>query len=99
MTSLRLIVRNAGRHKLRTALTVLGLAIAVLAFAVLRTVVGAWYAGVEASQQNRLVTRNAVSLAFSLPLAYRDRIAQAPGVTGVSYANWFGGVYLNEKNF
>ncbi len=99
MTSLRLIVRNAGRHKLRTALTVLGLAIAVLAFAILRTVVGAWYAGVEASQQNRLVTRNAVSLAFSLPVAYRDRIAQAPGVTEVSYGNWFGGVYLDEKNF
>ncbi len=99
MTSLSFIVRNAGRHKLRTALTVLGLAIAVLAFAMLRTVVAAWYAGVEASQQNRLVTRNAVSLAFPLTVAYRDRIAQAPGVTEVSYGNWFGGVYIDEKNF
>ncbi|MBI3606824.1 MAG: ABC transporter permease [Nitrospirae bacterium] len=99
MTGFQLVVRNAGRHKLRTALTVLGLAIAVLAFAMLRTIVAAWYAGVEASQQNRLVTRNAVSLAFPLPLAYRDRIAQVPGVTQVSYANWFGGVYIDEKNF
>ena len=99
MTSLSFIVRNAGRHKLRTALTVLGLAIAVLAFAMLRTVVAAWYAGVDASQQNRLVTRNAVSLAFPLPLAYRDRIAQVPDVTEVTYGNWFGGVYIDEKNF
>ncbi|MEO6665818.1 MAG: ABC transporter permease, partial [Nitrospiria bacterium] len=69
---LRLIVRNAFRHTLRTLLTMLGLAIAVLAFAILRTVVDAWYAGVEASQQNRFITRNAVSLAFPLPLAYHD---------------------------
>jgi putative ABC transport system permease protein len=96
---LRLIVANAFRHKLRTLLTVFGLAIAVLAFAMLRTVVDAWYAGVNASQQNRLVSRNAVSLAFPLPLAYRDRIAQVPGVSNVTYANWFGGVYIDEKNF
>jgi putative ABC transport system permease protein len=99
MTLLRLIVYNALRHKLRTLLTVLGLAIAVLAFAMLRTMVDAWYAGVNASQQNRLVTRNAVSLAFPLPLAYRDRIAGVSGITAVSYADWFGGVYIDEKNF
>jgi putative ABC transport system permease protein len=96
---IRLIVANALRHKLRTLLTVFGLAIAVLAFAMLRTVVDAWYAGVNASQQNRLVSRNAVSLAFPLPLAYRDRIAQVPGISNVTYANWFGGVYIDEKNF
>jgi putative ABC transport system permease protein len=95
----RLIVSNALRHKLRTLLTVVGLAIAVLAFAMLRTVVDAWYAGVNASQQNRLISRNAVSLAFPLPLAYHDRIAQVPGIATVSYADWFGGVYIDEKNF
>ncbi|MEW6681609.1 MAG: ABC transporter permease [Nitrospirota bacterium] len=99
MTLLRLIVYNALRHKLRTVLTVLGLAIAVLAFAMLRTMVDAWYAGVNASQQNRLISRNAVSLAFPLPLAYRDRIAQVPGITAVTYGDWFGGVYIDEKNF
>lgn len=99
MTLVRLIVYNALRHKLRTLLTVLGLAIAVLAFAMLRTMVDAWYAGVNASQQNRLITRSAVSLAFPLPLAYRDRIAQVPGITAVTYADWFGGVYIDEKNF
>jgi putative ABC transport system permease protein len=36
---------------------------------------------------------------FSLPLTYAQRIRQVPGVTGVAWANWFGGVYITERNF
>ncbi len=96
---LHLLFRNAFRHKLRTSLTVLGITIAVLAFGMLRTVVGAWYAGVEASSATRLITRNAVSLVFFLPLSYREKILQVPGVTEVGYSDWFGGIYKDEKNF
>jgi putative ABC transport system permease protein len=96
---LKLIFKNAFRHRLRTSLTVLGVAIAILAFGLLRTVVSAWYAGVEASSASRLVARNAVSLVFPLPLSYREKIRQIEGVEGVSYGTWFGGVYLDEKNF
>jgi putative ABC transport system permease protein len=99
MFVLKLIFRNAFRHKLRTSLTVVGVAIAVLAFGLLRTLVAAWYLGVESSSASRLITRNAVSLVFSLPLSYREKIRQVPGVKGISYANWFGGVYIDEKNF
>ncbi len=99
MFVLKLIFRNAFRHKLRTSLTVAGVAIAVLAFGLLRTLVAAWYLGVESSSSSRLITRNAISLVFSLPLSYREKIRQVPGVTAVSYANWFGGVYISEKNF
>ncbi len=95
----RLLFKNAFRHKLRTGLTILGICVAILAFGLLRTVVNAWYAGVEGSSATRLVTRNAVSIVFSLPLSYRDQIRQVPGVAVVSYADWFGGVYINEKNF
>jgi putative ABC transport system permease protein len=95
----KLLFKNAFRHKLRTSLTVLGITIAVLAFGMLRTVVGAWYAGVEASSATRLVTRNAVSLIFFLPLSYREKILQVPGVTEVGYSDWFGGIYKEEKNF
>jgi len=95
----KLLAKNAFRHKLRTGLTILGITVAILAFGLLRTVVNAWYAGAEGSSASRLVTRNAVSLIFSLPLAYMDRIRQVPGVATVSYANWFGGVYIEEKNF
>jgi putative ABC transport system permease protein len=36
---------------------------------------------------------------FSLPLAYRDRIAQVPGVNKVTYAVWFSGVYIDKNQF
>lgn len=96
---LKLIIRNAFRHKLRTFLTILGVAVAILAFGLLRTLVGLWYLGVEASSATRLVTRNAISLVFPLPLSYKDRIRQIPGVSQVSWGNWFGGVYIEPKNF
>jgi len=96
---LKLIARNALRHRLRTLLTVLGLTVAILAFGLLRTVVEAWYAGSEAASDTRLVTRNAISLTFPLPLSYQARIRQVTGVTRVAAANWFGGVYVSEKNF
>lgn len=99
MFVLKLFMRNAFRHKLRTILTIVGVAIAVLAFGLLRTLVGLWYLGVETSSASRLVTRNSISLVFPLPIAYRDRIRQVPGVKIVSYGNWFGGVYIDEKNF
>ena len=86
MESLKLALRNALRHRLRTALTVLGLVIAILAFGLLQTVVDAWYAGAEGASNTRLVTRNSISLVFSLPITYRDKIRRIPGVTGVSMA-------------
>ena len=99
MLILKLLFRNAFRHRLRTGLTVLGIAIAILAFGMLRTMVNAWYAGVEASSAGRLVTRNAISLIFPLPISYKDKIRQVSGVKIVSYGNWFGGLYIDEKNF
>jgi len=96
---LRILFRNAFRHKLRTLLTVCGMAVAILAFCLLQTVIDAWYAGVAASSSTRLVSRNAISLVFSLPLFYRERIRQVDGVTLVSYGNWFGGYYQDPKNF
>jgi putative ABC transport system permease protein len=99
MHVLKLIFKNSFRHKLRTFLTVLGVAIAILSFGLLRTVIDAWYAGVKASSATRLVTRNAVSLVFPLPLSYKEKIRQIEGVKGVSYGTWFGGIYIDEKNF
>ena len=99
MFLLKLLLRNAFRHKLRTSLTILSITIALLAFGLLRTFIGAWYAGAEATSANRLVARNAVSLIFPLPLSYKEKIRQVDGVKQVSYGNWFGGIYIDEKNF
>ncbi len=99
MYILKLLLRNAFRHKLRTALTILSITIAILAFGLLRTFVGSWYAGVKASSANRLITRNAISLIFPLPLSYKDKIRQIDGVKEIAYGNWFAGIYKDEKNF
>jgi len=99
MLILKILFRNAFRSKLRSGLTILGITIAILAFGLLRTVISAWYSGVEASSATRLVTRNSVSLIFPLPLSYRDRIRQISNVKTISYGTWFGGVYVEEKNF
>ena len=53
MFYLKLIIRNSFRHKLRATLTITGVAIAILAFGLLRTLVGLWYLGVESSSATR----------------------------------------------
>jgi len=95
----KLTWRNVKRHPLRSALTILGMAVAVLAFCLLRTVVDAWYSGVAASSPARLVVRNAVSLIFPLPLSYLSKIQAIPGILRVGYAYWFEGVYIDKKHF
>jgi len=84
---------------LRAGLTILGMAVAVLAFCILRTVVAAWYSGVELSSPLRLVTRNAVSLVFPLPLSYLPKIRAVPGIRQVGYAYWFEGIYIDKRHF
>ncbi|CBE67164.1 MAG: ABC transporter permease [Candidatus Methylomirabilis oxygeniifera] len=99
MQFLKLVLRNALRHRLRTLLTLLGLVVAILSFGLLQTVVDAWYAGAAGAAPTRLVTRNAVSLVFHLPLSYRDQIRTVDGVRAVSHATWFAGIYQDPKNF
>jgi putative ABC transport system permease protein len=96
---LKLTWRNTIRHPLRASLTVAGMALAVLAFCLLRTVVAAWYAGVANASPSRLVCRSAISLVFRLPMAYLPKIQGVPGVKAVTYGNWFGGVYIDERHF
>jgi putative ABC transport system permease protein len=95
----KLLLKNAFRHKLRTLLTMVGLVVAICAFGLLRTIISAWYAGVEGSSSTRLVTRSAISLTFPLPMNYAQRLKGVDGVSSISWSNWFGGVYLTERNF
>lgn len=99
MKVFKLIFKNALRHKLRTTLTILGIAIAIIAFGLLRTVVTAWYIGVEAASADRLVTRHAVSFIFPLPYSYLEKIKNVQGIEEVTFFNWFGGVYIDKNNF
>ena len=99
MSMTKLIVKNAFRHTLRVLLTIVGISVAVVAFGMLRTVVTAWNSGVAASSPNRLIVRQAVSFIFPLPYSYKEKIAAIPGVSAVSWLNWFGGTYIDKDQF
>jgi len=95
----KLLLKNAFRHKLRTMLTMVGLVVAISAFGLLRTIVDAWYAGVDGTSSTRLITRSAISLGYPLPVYYAERIKKVEGVAAVTWVNWFGGVYIDRRNF
>ena len=100
MTLPGLALRNAlFRNPTRSLLTILATMIAALAFIFLRTLLVAWYANSEASSSDRVITRNAISITQPLPLAYVEKVKQIPGVSSVTYSNWFQGVYKDQRNF
>jgi putative ABC transport system permease protein len=91
MSFLSLILVNLGRNRLRTTLTMLSVTVALFLFCMLGGVLDTLTSAIKVGSETRLITRNAISLVFPLPIAYRDRIAALPGVQDVGYANWFGG--------
>jgi putative ABC transport system permease protein len=91
MSLFSLVLVNLGRNKIRTTLTVLSVVVALFLFCALRGVLDTLAASIKVGSEARLITRNAISLIFPLPLSYRDRIVAVPGVKSVAYANWFGG--------
>ena len=95
----QLVMKNCVRNRVRTLLTVLGIAVGVIAFTFLQTVLAAYYAGADASSPNRLVTRHRVSLFNLLPLSQKEKIEHIPGVKQVSTGMWFGGYYQDPKQF
>jgi putative ABC transport system permease protein len=49
---------------------------------------------------DRLVVRNKVSLIMTLPVSYKERMEQIPGVAAAVHQTWFNGIYKDEpKNF
>ena len=91
-----LALRNAFRHELRTALTMLGLVIAVLAFGLLQTVVDAWYAGRKAPRPLGLSRATPSRWCFRCRSLTRTRSATCPASTASAMANWFGGIYIDK---
>ncbi|HEY2942377.1 MAG TPA: ABC transporter permease [Vicinamibacteria bacterium] len=99
MKFLPLIFANLLRKKVRTALTIGSFAVALFLFGLLATIRVAFSQGIDVAGADRLMVINKVSIIQPLPLPYRDRILRIPGVKQVTFANWFGGVYIDEKNF
>jgi putative ABC transport system permease protein len=91
MTLVGLAARNVLRNKTRAVMTICGVAIAVLTFMLLRTVIVAWTVGADYAVKDRLVTRHKMTFVMSLPKRYMLDVQKAPHVRMATFANWFGG--------
>jgi putative ABC transport system permease protein len=89
--------RNVLRNKARALLTILGVAIAIIAFVLLRTVLDAWTVAAEHAAKDRIATRHKITFAMQLPMRYAEEIRSTPGVNGATSLNWFGAVDPNKE--
>ena len=98
MTLTRFVTKNAFRNKRRSILTVLSIAVSLLLITFMMTL---WHAFAldegSAESAQRLVVRHRVSLTFTLPGFYREKIRAIPGVLAVVPVSWFGGIYKDQK--
>jgi putative ABC transport system permease protein len=99
MKFLHLVLANLGRHKRRTFLTIASVALALFLFASLRTVVTTLERAAQFGSARRLVMTNATGFVLPLPLSYANRLSAANGISNVTWANWFGGKYGDNKRF
>jgi putative ABC transport system permease protein len=97
MKFLPFVLKHLRRNWIRTASTVVAMAICIFLFCTLQSVLAEINALLQSSNASRLVTRHAVSLVFSLPLAYGPRIQAVPGVKSVANTTWFGGALPTKK--
>lgn len=91
MTLAGIAARNVLRNKFRTVLTIMGVAVALMAFVLLRTVISSWEAAAQYSAKDRIATRHKVSFVIQLPKTYIDTIREMRGIKAATWCNWFGG--------
>jgi len=82
--------RNMFRRTGRTILTVIVVALTVLIFCGIRTLIQSFNVGVDEASADRLGTRHKVSITMQLPRRYIDELRAIPGVQKATWANWFG---------
>jgi putative ABC transport system permease protein len=99
MKYLNYLLRHLRHNWIRTSSTVVAMAICIFLFCTLQGFLHALTSGLTTTSANRLVTRHNVSLVFQMPLAYQSRIEALPGIKRTAIRNWFGGIYIDQKNF
>jgi len=92
-----LVWSNVWRKKIRTSLTILSVLVAFLLFTLLNAVGQAFGTGGAMTGAERLVVIDKITLINPLPISYKPRIAQIPGVELVTQQSWFGGYYQDPK--
>ncbi|MFN7998702.1 MAG: FtsX-like permease family protein [Bryobacteraceae bacterium] len=96
---LPLIVKNCWRNRRRTILTIVSIGVSMCLLGVLIAVYHAMYLSDATPEQAlRLVTRNRISLTVPIPLYYRDRIKQIPGVRDIMTSQWYNGSYKDARD-
>ncbi|HLH19122.1 MAG TPA: FtsX-like permease family protein [Bryobacteraceae bacterium] len=99
MRYLSLILKNCWRNRRRTVLTVASIGVSMCLLGLMIALYHAFYLSTPApAQARRLVVRNKISLAVPMPLSYQNQIRQIPGVQEVMIADWFGGVYKDNRD-
>ncbi len=98
MTLTRFVTKNAFRNKRRSILTILSIGFSLLLLTLMMTIWRGFYIDKGSAQSaQRVVVRHKVSLVFSLPSFYREKIRAIPGVVAVVNSQWFGGQYKDDK--
>ncbi len=94
-----LIVKNALRNRRRSILTIGSIAVSFCILCLLIAMYRAMFLGeATPTQALRLVVRHRVSLTQFIPVYYRDKIKQIPGVRDVMVWQWFGGTYKDSRD-
>lgn len=99
MKYLHLVWAALMRSKTRTLLTMLSVVTAFLLFGMLDSVRVAFNSSTQVAGYNRLITSSRLSITQVLPFSLVNQIPNIDGIKSVAYANWFGGIYQDAKNF
>lgn len=98
MNDLDLVNKNLWRKPLRTILLIVSIFMAFLIFGLLVSVnVALNRASETGTASNRLIVSNKINFTQPMPISYVNRIAQVPGVTGLSHFSWFGAYYQDQR--
>lgn len=99
MKYLGLVRAGLLRKPVRSFLTMASVVVAFLLFGLLQSVVVSFKSGVVLAGADRLVVAPKYSIIDDIPVSYKARIAQVPGVLHVTHLSWFGGIYKEPRFF
>ncbi len=98
MKYFRLIWKNVFRKKTRAFLTMASIVLVLVLIVVLSSLLEAMqYDSRGGKGSTHIVVQHATGLANFMPLAYRQRIEQIPGVVAAAPQIWFGGTYIDDR--
>ncbi len=98
MKYFRFIWKNVFRKKIRAFLTMTSIVLVLVLIVVLSSLLEAMEGTTGTGKgATHIVVQHATGLANFMPLAYRQRIEQIPGVVAVAPEVWFGGMYKDDR--